>query len=160
MEWSKQRDSGAAYRRYVEAGLAKTDEEFVELMRRPGVAIGSDAFVDEIKDRHHSHALGAIKKEDVAFRHIWRYRSIKDVEAAVAKIAGAAWTERNRRKNGRQVRCLWAHALQRYTGLTQREVAIRLGLGTGSAISRMLLIACDDPEMKKRQKELELFFKG
>lgn len=160
MEWSKQRDSGAAYRRYVEAGLAKTDEEFVELMRRPGVAIGSDAFVDEIKDRHHSHALGAIKKEDVAFRHIWRYRSIKDVEAAVAKIAGAAWTERNRRKNGRQVRCLWAHALQRYTGLTQREVAIRLGLGTGSAISRMLLIACDDPEMKKRQKELELFVKG
>ena len=160
MEWAKRGSAGTAYRRFVEAGLAETDEEFVELMGQSSVAIGSDVFVKDIRNRYRRQAEGGLKKEDVAFRHIRQHHDVKEVEAAVAKITGVAWAERDRRKLGREVRCLWALALQRYAGLTQRDVASRLGLGTGAAVSRMLAAGLEDTTLQKWRAKLELFFKG
>lgn len=150
----------AAYRRYVEAGLAGTDEDFVEIMRGRGVAIGTPEFIEEIKRRHGGEAAEGIKREDVSFRHIRQVGSVEEVERAVARIVGAAWMQRERRKTGRRVRGVWAWALQQHAGLTQREAAGRLGVGTGAAISKMVRATQGHAEVRRWREKLELLFKG
>lgn len=148
------------YGRYVEAGLAETDETFAALVRGQGVAIGSERFVESIKGLCRREARKRLKAEDVAFRQIQSWRSVGEVERGVAEVTGTAWSQRGLRKTGRLVRGLWAWALQRYAGLTQRETALRLGVGTGAAISKMLNHTQADAAVQRWRKSIELLFKG
>lgn len=43
MEWGGGKNSPRAYSRFVEAGLAQTDKEFMDILREGGLAIGSKA---------------------------------------------------------------------------------------------------------------------
>jgi len=58
-----------------------------------------------------------------------------------------------------------AWALQKYAGLTQRQVAERLGLKSGAAVSLLLSrleqrAATDDRRVIKWQNAVNLLFKG
>lgn len=127
-----------AYSRFVEAGLSETDEEFLEMMREGGVAIGSGAFIEDVKRQHRQKALDRLRPEDVSFRPIRDHRAVEDVEEAVKKVMGKAWELKDRRKAGRSVRCLYDWAFQCHAGLTQRDIARHLNLRTGSVVSVMI----------------------
>lgn len=155
------KDSRAkAYARFVEAGLAKTDEEFVRLMETRGVAVGSESFVESVKNLHGRTAVERLKREDISFRQIRTWRSTKEVESAVREIVGERWAQFQVRKTGGAVRGFVAWALGKYAGLTQRDSAPRLGVGTGAAVSLMIRNAAMSPEMERWRKALDLRFKG
>jgi hypothetical protein len=64
------------------------------------------------------------------------------------------------RKNGAIARGFYAWALQRYAGLTQREAAMRLGIGTGAGICLMIKRALAANEFSRWRSNLQLIFKG
>jgi REP element-mobilizing transposase RayT len=149
-----------AYARFVETGLAKTDEEFVRVMKEGGVAIGSDGFVENAKNVHVRKAAASRRREDVSFRQIRVRNSVAEVENVVREATGARWVQFKEYKAGRVVRGFTAWALRKYAGLTQRQIAERFGVGTGSAVSRMVDSALGSPEMDRWRKVLESRFKG
>ena len=149
-----------AYLRYVESGLAKTDDEFVQLMKSQGVAIGSENFVESVKTLQLRKAAATLKREDVSFRQIRNWKTAEDVKTAVRKIVGGRWEQFEEYKNGRVVRGFTAWALRNFAGLTQREVAKQVGVTTGAAVSMMIDRALADPDVQRWQKKLELRFKG
>ena len=149
-----------SYARYVEAGLAKTDEEFATLMQGRGVAIGSDAFVEVVRNLHWRKAMEGLKREDVAFRQIRSWKTTKDVEEAVREVVGDRWAQFKAYKAGRTVRGFLAWALQHYAGLSQREIADRLGLTTGSAVSHMIRGTAESADAMRWRKALNSIFKG
>lgn len=149
-----------AYARYVEAGLARTDEEFVLLMEARGVAIGSEHFVETVKNLHGRKAAESLKREDVSFRQLRTWKSAKDVEAAVREVAGACWEQFNVLKAGAAVRGFTAWALQKYAGLTQRDIAPHVGVGTGAAVCLMIRSSRESPDAEPWRKAIDLRFKG
>lgn len=148
------------YAHYVESGLAKTDDDFVRLMDERGVAIGSDSFIETIKNLHGQKAAESLKREDVSFRQIRIHKSVTEVEAAVQEIIGDRWGQFEAYKAGRVVRGFTAWALRKYAGLTQREIADRVRVGTGSAVSHMIRSAMGSSEVVAWQQALDSRFKG
>lgn len=149
-----------AYAHFVEAGLASTDEEFVRLMGQRGIAIGSDGFVERVKGLHGRKAAESLKREDVSFRQIRTWKNPREVENAVRSIVGDRWARREARKEGRTVRCFLAWALHHHAGLTQREIAPRVGVGTGAAVCQMIRSGMPSPETAPWRDALDLIFKG
>ena len=149
-----------AYARYVEAGIAKSDEEFVRLMSSKGIAIGSEGFIERIQKLAARTAEETLKREDVSFCQIRMRKSVAEVEAAVRHAVGGQWGQRNQYKAGRLVRGLIAWALQKYAGMTQRQIADYLGVGTGSAVSYMISHAFASTETKPWRAAVDSRFKG
>ena len=58
------------YRRYVETGLARTDEEFEAVWRASPRSIGDEGFRAQIEDLHRQFAGKHPRREDVAFRSV------------------------------------------------------------------------------------------
>lgn len=149
-----------SYRHFIEAGLAESDKEFVELMGRGGIAIGSEDFEESVKEKLRDNAARHRTKEDISFRHIRSRHSADEVERALETILGAAWGLRKRPRHGRDVRSLWALALHQYAEMTQREIAARIGVGTGAAICHLLRKGREQRIVQQQQKKLYLIFKG
>jgi putative transposase len=149
-----------AYARYVEMGLARSDDEFVQLMQSNPIAIGPELFVDEIKRQCLQLTGTRVKREDVALRSIKRWKSPEEVEKAVRSVLGEDKDLLTQRKHGAIARGFYAWALQRYAGLTQREAATRLDIGTGAGICLMMKRALATKDYARWRSSLELIFKG
>ncbi len=148
------------YRRYVEAGLAQTDEQFLELMKGNGVAVGSESFVDEIKQLHQSAANERRRSEDISFRQLRRFKTADEVKRGVEKVLGASAESWMPRRAGAVERGFYAWALQHYAGLTQREVAGYFEVGTGAAICLSIKRFAASERGDKWRETLNLIFKG
>lgn len=157
---SRKTGQANAYARYVEAGLAKTDEEFVRVMRKRHIAIGSDSFVENIKKVQGQVAAESLKREDVSFRHLRTWRSAEDVEAAVQEIVGSRWEQFKTRRGGAVVRGFTAWALRKYAGLTQRDIASRVGVSTGAGVSLMISKTVKSPKAEQWRQALDVKFKS
>jgi len=153
-------DGGWTYAKYMESGLARTDDEFALLMKERPVAIGSESFIDEIKREHLKKANQRRRKEDVSFRSIHRHRSVEEVTKGTDRVLGSDRDLLVKRKDGVVARGFFAWALQRHAGLTQRETAHHLGVTSGAAISALIKRTRDKREFKKWREELELLYKG
>lgn len=149
-----------AYVRYVEAGLAKTDDEFIRLMGQHGVAIGSESFVESVKNLHGQQAAARLKREDVSFRQIRIRKEPKEVEAAVRNIVGDRWNSVSGEKADAVVRGFAAWALRKYSGLTQRDIAPRVGVQSGAAVSMMMRASLKSSEAAPWRHALDLNLKG
>jgi REP element-mobilizing transposase RayT len=122
------------YRKFVEAGLAETDEEFAALMKRPGWAIGSEEFRARVRDAYCSRLLKESRPEDAAFRRQGRYLAPEQVRRTVLSVWGAEERDLRRRSRNDWLRPVMARMLCQYSGLTQRAVAGALGVKTGVAV--------------------------
>jgi REP element-mobilizing transposase RayT len=126
------------YGRYVEAGLRRPDESFVKEVADATLALGAQTFCDRIMREHEGLVGRRGKREDVSLRSV---RFVEPAEAVLKETCsqlGVAVEEiRRRRRDGTQ-RALVALALVRRSGLTQRDVASRLGLSSGSAVSHLI----------------------
>lgn len=151
------RSTAQAYRRFVEEGLVRSDDELASLRKESPLAIGSSAFVESLK-REYERTAAAVQREDVSFRALKVRHSAAAIRSAVLRVCGDDEGILVRRKSGAAARHLWAWALQKYGGLSQREIAVQLDVGTGAAVSYML--RRQFPGVEKLKPRLDLIFKG
>jgi hypothetical protein len=153
----------ARYRQYVESGLAEDDQEFEQAMKASPLAIGSDAFQEEILQFYRQLTREHRKPEDVSFRKIIKPLERREVLEVLAGTLGVGVEAFRQRRRDSALRGVAARMLCRYAGLSHREVAEELHIGSGSAVSRQLTLLNDrleaDRELEKRvttaERELE-----
>lgn len=137
MEGAKRKQK-RSYRRFVEAGIAKADEEFLDMLRKSVWGIGGSEFQERIRDRHTDMASRVNRPEDVSFRQAARTIS---PEALLGHVAGAfdmKSQDLHQRRYDCVARAVAAQVLGRYAGMNQRDVGGFLGMGSGSAVSLQL----------------------
>lgn len=120
-----------AYRAYVEAGLAESDEEFESLMRQGGVCLGEAADLDELRQRleRRSGPTG-----ESGLGRNGRFLAVAAVVGVVRQALGADASELSRRRGGAWARGILAEMLCRYAGLTNQQAAAGVGVTTGAAV--------------------------
>ena len=150
----KGRDRPKRYREFVEAGLAEDDpsslgsrvtsDEFKVALRESPRSVGSDgfrawvdAFYQELVEAHH-------RPEDISFRKITEPVAPSAVLEVLAGVFMVDVKEFRQRRRNSALRGIAAKYLCRYAGLTQRQVAEVLEVGSGAAVSQ---------QMKKLAKE-------
>ena len=126
------------YRHYVESGLAETDEEFLEAMKESPRSIGSDEFRGWVDEIYNKLVAGYGQPEDVSFRHIIRPIPTESVLAVLTEVLGTSEEEFRRQRHNSLLRGWAARYLGKYSGLSQREVAKVVGVGSGAAVSQNL----------------------
>ena len=155
---------GNGYGQYVEAGLVREDADQA-LWAGNALALGDAAFVEEIRRRYEQACAGR-QREDVDLRPARKYRSADLVWQKGLEVCQAEESLMQARKRGAVARGLMAWALQRHAGLTQRQVAERLGLTSGAAVSLLLrrleqqASSAMAGEVAKWQQKVNLLFKG
>ena len=126
------------FRRFVEAALAEKDEDFLGIYRGSRLGIGGEEFLAELHARYEAVAQQRKKPEDVALRRVGRrLEASRIVEVACRHLGVKAGDERCRRRDS-WIRPVVARMLSRYGGLTQREIAVCLGVTTGKSVSEQL----------------------
>ena len=128
-------DRRLEYRRYVEAGLAKDDEELVELLKESPRAIGSREFRKWVDDEYQKLTDEQGSVEDVSFRREAILKDVEGIVGIVAKAFGVEVADMKRRMGSSMARPVAARMLIKHAGLTQRAAGRELGYGTGSAVS-------------------------
>jgi REP element-mobilizing transposase RayT len=131
-EWPKR------YREFVESGLAESDEDFKVALKESPRSIGSDGFrawIDELYQKRlekHAHP------EDVSFRRITEPLPPEEVLTVLADVLAVEPDQFKRRRHASALRAVAYKFLIRYAALTQRDVAVLLEIGTGSAVCNQL----------------------
>lgn len=133
--------SGSAqeeYRRFVESGIEAIDTSFLKAKHASALCIGSEGFRDRTGTLYHRLLDARCRREDTAFR---RLGTVLSAEAILAVVCRHLEIERGallRRRRNSFDRAIAARMLCAHGGLTQRQVAETLGIGTGSPISQQL----------------------
>jgi len=127
-----------AYRQFVEAGIAHTDEEFRDLLRTSRWGIGDAAFQARVRDLHTDRARAARRPEDVSLRAASPSVAAATVLAAVAGAFGIQSAALQHRQYDCVARAVAASMLGRHAAMNQRDAGTLLGMGTGSAVCRQL----------------------
>ena len=126
------------YRRYVEQRMGAAEEEWMALQDASPIAIGSEGFIEEIESLYSSLLHGQSKREDASFRRLGQNIDPAEVMSIVAEVFGISEDELRRQRRNVWDRAVASRFLVQYSGLTQREVAAHLFLGTGGAVSAQL----------------------
>ena len=142
------------YREFVEAGLTESDEDFNAALRRSPRSIGDDHFRAWVDDLHRKRVERVAKPEDVSFRHVTEPLSGQAVLAIMSDVFGVKQELIRRRSNDCTLRAVAAQFLIRYTGLSQREAAIFLEIGSGSAVCKQLAVLSGKLEKDARLRRL------
>ncbi|MFA5043416.1 MAG: transposase [Kiritimatiellia bacterium] len=127
-----------AYRRFVEAGIAETDDEFLEVLQGSAWGIGGGEFQERIRDLHSDMANQVKRPEDVSFRHAVRKVSPEAVLGIVANTFGMKSADLRKRRYDCVARAVAAQMMGKYAGMNQRDIGGLLNMGTGSAVCRQL----------------------
>jgi REP element-mobilizing transposase RayT len=158
------RKARRAYQRFVEGGVAETDEEFRQLLRESKWGIGEGAFQDRIRDLHTDRVCEMRRTEDASFRRESPAVSAGVVLDAVAGEFGVQAGFLRRRQYSCAGRAVAAQLLGRYAGMNQRDAAAFLGMGTGSAACRQLkrlrARLADDRSLAQRLKRIGTILDG
>ncbi len=134
----KQREWPKRYREFVESGLAESDEDFQVALKLSPRSIGGDGFRAWIDDLYQKRLEKHARPEDVSFRHVTEPLSADEVLAVLAGVFKVDVSEFCRRRHGSALRGVAARLLIRYAGQSQREAAVTMGFGTGSAVCNQL----------------------
>jgi len=125
----------SAYRRYVEKGIREEDEELDQAMSQSSLAIGSEAFVEEMELRYTEEA-GSRKAQNSTGTSAAGKRV--DVEKLITTACSHFRIKRIElvwfRKRD-QIKPVLSTLLMKYGGLAQKEIAEVVGVGTGAAVS-------------------------
>jgi putative transposase len=126
------------YRGFVESGIEDVDAAFIEEQGASGLCIGTEAFRDGTLTLYERLVAGQGRKEDVSYRASRRRLPTDQVLEAVCRGMGVTRKELLRSHGSGWARPVAARMLTRYGGLSQREAAQELGVGTGAAVSIQL----------------------
>ena len=134
----KRREWPKRYREFVESGLAESDDDFKVALKESPRSIGSDGFRAWIDDLYQKRVERHAKPEDAAFRHITEPLPPDRVLAVLADTFDVEVSEFSRRRHASPLRAVAAKCLIRYCGMTQRDVAALLNIGSGAAVGNQL----------------------
>jgi putative transposase len=132
---AKGRRRQTEYRRFVEEGLAKTDAEFLEILKESAVAVGGDKFRAWVRDACLELGEKAARPEDVSFRRELPRISEDKVLEVVSKCLDVGTEAFRKRRRNSVLRPIAARMLVKYAGLTHRKVADTLGMKSGVSAS-------------------------
>ena len=131
-------DRPGRYQHFVERGVGECDETFVDALSCSRLAIGGDDFQEHVQGLYAELVTATRRPEDAALRHVETVLSVDQVLDIVTDTLKCKRGDFTRRTKGAIYRPFAARYLTRYAGLTQREVADVLGVGTGAAVSLQL----------------------
>jgi len=126
------------FRRYVEAALAETDEEFRSVYRGSRLGIGGEEFLGKLADLYEAVTRKRKKSEDVVLRRVGRRLPAERIVEVTCRHLGVERGAERQRRRESWVRPVVARMLSRHGGLTQREIAARLGVRTGKSVSEQM----------------------
>jgi putative transposase len=129
------KDRAARYGEFVETGLAEDDVEFQEVLKASPLGIGDEAFQEWAWVLHRDLAAKRTQSQDVSFRRMGGWLEPRQVLGIVAEGLDEDLASFNKRRRNSPVRAVAGRFLVRFAGLTQREVAELLGVGSGAAVS-------------------------
>jgi len=132
--WQQRRQ----YRQFVESGLAKDDADFKAAMQASPRCIGGEAFRGWVDELYRNMVEKRRRPEDASLRRVLAPLAAETVLAEAARALGVEAGEFKRRRRNSALRGVAARLLVKYSGLTQREVAALLGVGTGAAVSTQI----------------------
>jgi hypothetical protein len=146
----RRRQGPRRYRQYVEAGLAKSDDEFKAALAASPRSVGSEGFRAWVDDLYHKQITAHRTGEDVAFRGVTEPLGAETVLNTVARALGVGVSALRERRRNSALRAVAAQMLVRFGGQTQRQAAGHLSMGTGGAVSAQMrrlpgLLAGDAP---------------
>jgi hypothetical protein len=124
-----------SYRRYVESGLAETDEEFERLIQSSRIAIGTDEFLDKMDALYAGLVSRSRRPENVSFRNTRQNLSVNQILAVVSEVLEEPEEWFRRRQRSSWSRAIVVRMLCRYAGCTRRQAADILDMGAGAAAS-------------------------
>ncbi len=158
------RRCSVAYQRFVEAGVTRVDEEFIDILGQSALCIGGESFTDRVKELHFELTRSRNIKEDVSFRKIEQKIPVETVLVLVSKELEIVQESLFHRQRGTYNRAIAARMLCNYCGLSQREAAGILHLNTGAAVSyqqRVLEEAMPrDRRLRKKIEQIEKLLKS
>ena len=134
----KERRWPRRYQEFVESGLIKDDKDFKLALKRSPRSIGSDAFRVWIDELHQKMAGARRRPEDISFRHITEPLQPEMVLETLANVFQVEKGEFRQRRRNSYLRAVAARFLIRYAARSERDVAVILGMGSGSAVSKQL----------------------
>ena len=134
----KERDRPRRYREFIETGLAESDDDFKVALKQSPRCIGGEDFRVWVDDLYRERLQARARPEDVSFRHITVPLGVDKVLSVLADVFGIGTDEFNRRRQDSPLRAVAAMFLLRYAGLSQRDVADVLAVGSGAAICNQL----------------------
>ena len=155
----RERDRPRHYREFVETGLAKSDEDIKAALKQSPRCIGGEGFRVWADELYRERLQARARPEDVSFRHITEPLGVDEVLSLLAGVFGVGMGEFKRRRQDSPLRAVAAMFLLRYAGLSQREVADVLTVGSGAAIcnqlSRFPKKLARDRRLRQQVKEVE-----
>ena len=134
----KRREWPKRYREFVESGLAESDDDFLAALKRSPRSIGGDSFRAWVDDLYQERIERHANPEDVSFRHVTEPMPADEVLTLLCRAFGVAKEAILRRGRSSALRAVAAHFLIRYSGLTQRDAARVLNIGSGAAVCNQL----------------------
>ncbi len=150
----KKKQRPAEYRRFVEGGIAKDDEEFLVDLVRSTRSIGNDKFREWVDDCYSALLADRTEKEDISFRCVSRTLGPEKILKAVAKAGGVAEKELLIRRRDSTLRAVASRMLCKHGGLTQREAARALVMKTGVPVSCQLQKLAETMASDRRTRKL------
>ena len=123
---------------YMEMGLVTRDEEIERALSFSSLAIGSEAFREQVHMAHEERAADQKRREDVSLRNVRRLEKPVVILTMVSKMLDVSEKDLCRKRRDGTARALAAMGLMRHCGMTQREVAERLGMTSGSSVGWLL----------------------
>lgn len=148
-----------AYRRFVETGLAHSDEGFRRLYMAAGLAIGDEAFVRQIEARAARLVAEAHGADPAALRAYGLRLEPQRVLGVIAQQFGVPEPELAQRRRHPVPRAAAAWLLRKYAGLSYRRTAAILGWGSGVAaavqVRRLQALAAADAALARELREVE-----
>ncbi len=131
----------AAYRRYVQAGLARNDADLEEALKRSSKAVGSEAFCQDMEDKYQQLAAEFGRGPDVAMRRIEQGIHPDLIREATAQSYGLDssidWQKHKGNCEARDA-LIWLWTTE--SGMMGRDIGRRLGHKDGAVVSRRLRI--------------------
>ena len=134
----RRKNAASVYRDFVEAGIRDIDAAFLGAKSRSRFCIGSDDHHDQVAAKYEQMAEGYTHQEDISFQEIATDYSEDAVLEAVSEVFGVDRAELLVRRHDSWLRPLSSRALQVYAGLSQRQIAQALSIGSGAAVSKQL----------------------
>jgi hypothetical protein len=155
----RRREWPGRYQSFVEDAVAEADSEFMVSKSASSRCIGTDSFRKWIDGLYEELAERNGSTEDVSFRKFLSRLPPEAVTETVCKGCGVPEDDLMGQKRGAVLRGIGGSMLCRHSGLTQREAAAILGLGTGAAISqqisRLRARMVDDRRLRRRVERLD-----
>ena len=129
-----------AYRRYVEGGLAGTDDELKDAMSLSTKAVGGEVFCAWVEGQYRELVSKQGKAVDAAMRRCEVAVGPEEVIGVVAKNLGMKRDDVVSLRENHVGRDLVIKGLKEFSGLTQREIGHILGHSDGATISKRLKV--------------------